>query len=283
MILQIRSSMTHWLWRWLAALALISGLAAGQAVQAADGYNTITLYAPAAPAGAWISVEYQDPVGAWHAVAGWQGNLDKFEDTGLQFKQWAVSPDLAGQGPFRWVIYTAQGGAVWAVTDLFNLPGGNGTKLEITVQAAKSETGAATAAVAAAPTPQLASVTGDRMDYPLVAADFSTWVLRCGAALCPYGHITAFLPDAPAGSWVGVQWQDPQGAWHAVDGWQGTASVDDNGRQFSQWTVLPENFNQAGFRWVVVQPDGRVWGISPSFRLPSGGGDRIVFLLRHGG
>lgn len=276
-----RSPITHWLRRGLAALILVGGLAASQAAQAADGYSTITLYAPGAPAGAWIGVEFQDPLGSWHAVEGWQGQFDTLEDTGLRLKQWAVSPDDAGQGPFRWVLYTAQGGTVWAVSESFDLPGG-GANLELTVQAATPVTAAVTTGPLASTGPSV-NVTGDRMQYPLVAADFSTWPLRCGQELCAYGHITAFLPDAPAGSWVGVQWQDPQGAWHLVDGWQGTASVDADGRQFAQWTVLPENFNQAGFRWVVLQPDGRVWGVSPSFRLPEAGGDRIVFLLRHGG
>jgi hypothetical protein len=122
-------------------------------------------------------------------------------------------------------------------------------------------------------------VTDPTTGAPRVAADSSTWFFECDD--CDYGLITVFLPDAPAGSWVGVQWQELNGVWHDVEGWQGTMSVDDNGLQFTQWTVLSENFGQGPFRWVVTEPGGSVWGVSPSFTLPTEGVQYVLFLLRH--
>jgi hypothetical protein len=249
------------------------------------GYNTITLYAPEAPAGAWVSVQWQDGLGNWHDVESWQGSLDVLEDTGLRLKQWAVSSENADQGPFRWIIYSEHGGAVWGTSASFDLPGGEGVDLAMTVEPQTVATTADAAAITDTPiTTTEASVdatlvTDPTTGAPRVAADSSTWFFECDD--CDYGLITVFLPDAPAGSWVGVQWQELNGVWHDVEGWQGTMSVDDNGLQFTQWTVLSENFGQGPFRWVVTEPGGSVWGVSPSFTLPTEGVQYVLFLLRH--
>jgi hypothetical protein len=89
-----------------------------------------------------------------------------------------------------------------------------------------------------------------------------------------------FLPDTPAGSQVGVQYQLPDGTWRGVEGWQGTLQADDGGTPFVQWSVAPENYGQGPFRWVVTEPNGNLWGISPDFQLPTEGVNAIFFLLR---
>lgn len=70
---------------------------------------------PARP-GLWTVVEWQGGDGVWHQVAGWQGTAA----AGRQ--RWAVAPRHFGQGPFRWVVYAAPGGAPLAVSAPFTLP-----------------------------------------------------------------------------------------------------------------------------------------------------------------
>lgn len=66
--------------------------------------------------------------------------------------------------------------------------------------------------------------------------------------------------------WAGVQWQDQQGNWHAVEGWQGTLA-DDGSRR---WWVAQKDFNTGPFRWVVRQGRaGPIQGISEPFTLPA--------------
>jgi hypothetical protein len=82
----------------------------------------IELRVPSAPAGLWTGVQWQDGVGDWHAVDGWQGTLDAVVD-GEGSKLWWVAQAQWGQGPFRWELYQGQGGPVLARSDLFSLPG----------------------------------------------------------------------------------------------------------------------------------------------------------------
>lgn len=269
-----------WLWRVLAALALVAGLAGTGLAQAA-GSNTITVYAPTAPATAWTAVQFQTPDGAWHDVEAWQGNLDSIEDSDLQFKQWAVASENADQGPFRWVIYTSQGGEVWGVSDSFYLPGGDGVNLAVTVENPLSEAEAAEVATETATEPPStpAATTTPATGVLPVASDSSTWLFDC--ADCGYGLISVYLPDAPAGSFAAVQYQMPDGSWHNVEAWSGDLAEDDNGLQQAHYSVYPENYGQGPFRWVVVQPDGTLWGIGAEFDLPSQGVHYFQFLLRH--
>jgi hypothetical protein len=271
---------TLWLWRALATLALAAGLTGAGLAQAASA-NMITLYAPTAPATAWIGVQFQTPDGAWHDVESWFGHLDVLEDSGLQFKQWAVAAENADQGPFRWVIYSTLGGSVWGISESFYLPGGDGANLAVTVETPLTEAEAADAATETATEPAAtpAAATTPATGVLPVATDSSTWVFDC--IDCGYGLISVYLPDAPAGSFAAVQYQMPDGAWHNVEGWAGDAAEDDNGLQQAHYSVYPENFGQGPFRWVVVQPDGTLWGIGAEFDLPSQGVHYFQFLLRH--
>src|ERR1051326_4394419 len=64
--------------------------------------------------------------------------------------------------------------------------------------------------------------------------------------------ITVVAPGAAMGQAVEVQWGDPLGGWHRVDGWTGTfANITAQGEAFARWTVLSGNFGQKPFRWVL--------------------------------
>jgi len=70
-------------------------------------------------------VEWQDADGMWHAVAGWQGTLDRVavEDGAVTgYKTWWVGAEDLGTGPFRWLIYRGKGGERLATSEPFYLP-----------------------------------------------------------------------------------------------------------------------------------------------------------------
>ena len=85
--------------------------------------------------------------------------------------------------------------------------------------------------------------------------------------------ITLFAPGAALGDPVWVEYTDGAGHWFKVDGWLGTLDSQtlDLNVPYKQWTVFEANFGQGPFRWVVLNADGSVWGISDSFNLPAGG------------
>jgi hypothetical protein len=129
----------------LAALLLCAGLwlTSGRAVSAqapertpiastpsapAATVGAIALHAPGAPATAWTVVQWGDPLGGWHDVEGWRGDLDE----GQQKVWWVVGKDF-GTGPFRWVVYHQAGGKVWATSRSFTLPAGAGQWVHVNV------------------------------------------------------------------------------------------------------------------------------------------------------
>ena len=75
------------------------------------------------------------------------------------------------------------------------------------------------------------------------------------------GPVGAYLvlQDAQPGAWSMVQWQDSNGHWQQVDGWQGEVGVD--GRVV--WWVSRKDFGTGPFRWLV---DGSA---TAPFYLPS--------------
>lgn len=71
--------------------------------------------------------------------------------------------------------------------------------------------------------------------------------------------------EAAAGAWTVVQWQDSNGDWHNVEGWQGTLTATGQ-----SWWVHPKDFGRGPFRWVVQSdPGGPVTAISEPFYLPA--------------
>ncbi len=69
----------------------------------------------------WTVVQWQDVQGDWHDVDGWQGGLDEISESTGQ-KTWWFSKTLAGQGPFRWLVYRNPGGKLLAESESFYLP-----------------------------------------------------------------------------------------------------------------------------------------------------------------
>ncbi len=79
------------------------------------------------PAGLWTIVPWQDALGGWHDVQGWQGTLDGYQ------KLWWVAEDDFGTGPFRWALYQGKGGALLAVSESFYLPGLTNETVEVSL------------------------------------------------------------------------------------------------------------------------------------------------------
>lgn len=73
----------------------------------------------------WTVVQWQDGVGNWHDVEGWQGTLDTFGG-GMGRKTWWVAEGDLGAGPFRWMVYHGRGGELLAYSEPFYLPSRRG-------------------------------------------------------------------------------------------------------------------------------------------------------------
>jgi len=104
--------------------------------------------------------------------------------------------------------------------------------------------------------------------------------------------IMVFAPGAPPGTMATVQWLDPTSStWQTVSGWTATLSQQTaSGVPFQSWAVLPANYGQGPFRWVVYNNNlpanvgnqnmanmntagstlviGQIWGVSSQFMLP---------------
>ncbi len=64
-----------------------------------------------------------------------------------------------------------------------------------------------------------------------------------------------------------VQWQDKQGGWHDVDGWQQRVASS----QIVRWAVYPRDFGTGPFRWALYSASGKggqLVAASTSFNLP---------------
>jgi hypothetical protein len=92
--------------------------------------------------------------------------------------------------------------------------------------------------------------------------------------------ITLVSKDAKEDQWTVVQWQDGQGEWHDVTGWQG------NFDEFigeavgaKTWAVVEDDqFGTRPFRWQILQRvGGKALKTSDPFKLPTAEGD-IVFV-----
>lgn len=79
--------------------------------------------------GLWTEVEWLDAHGTWHTVDGWRGSLDDGET-----KQWWVGPEDFSTGPFRWLVFDAEGGTVLAFSSEFYLPEANRHFLNVVIK-----------------------------------------------------------------------------------------------------------------------------------------------------
>lgn len=86
----------------------------------------------------WTIVQWQDVLGNWHDVEGWQGAFDEFnhnEDKNVCAgkKTWWVTEADFDKGPFRWVVYQGRGGGLLARSELFYLPHSTGEIVRVEV------------------------------------------------------------------------------------------------------------------------------------------------------
>lgn len=67
--------------------------------------------------------------------------------------------------------------------------------------------------------------------------------------------------------WTRVQWQDPDGAWHEVDGWRGAFDHE----LHVTWWVAPKDLSSGPFRWLVYasEESEMVLAVSDPFYLPA--------------
>ena len=71
--------------------------------------------------------------------------------------------------------------------------------------------------------------------------------------------------------WALVQWQDNQGDWHNVAGWQGNLAYDASTKSWEViWWVARANLGEKSFRWVIYSDEGRAKRVATSetFDLP---------------
>jgi len=52
--------------------------------------------------------------------------------------------------------------------------------------------------------------------------------------------------------WTVVQWQDYQGSWHTVEGWQGELDEVVDGEGWKMWWLDKDLFYLGPFRWLVL-------------------------------
>lgn len=76
-------------------------------------------------------------------------------------------------------------------------------------------------------------------------------------------YISLQAGAVPAGAWSVVQWQDSNGDWQMVEGWQGPAASN------TRWWVAAKDFGRGPFRWAILSgPGGAVLEASSPFTLP---------------
>jgi hypothetical protein len=78
--------------------------------------------------------------------------------------------------------------------------------------------------------------------------------------------------------WTVVQWQDPDGQWRDVDGWQGEIDeVTADGVGTKRWWVSKDDLGHGPFRWVIREREtGAQVAQTGPFSLPDGGGPAVL-------
>ena len=84
--------------------------------------------------------------------------------------------------------------------------------------------------------------------------------------------------------WTAVEWQDAQGDWHLVEGWQGqfdTVEVTESVVGVKPWWLAPDLYGAGPFRWVVyAERGGDILARSAPFTLPGAGGQTTSVVVR---
>jgi hypothetical protein len=80
--------------------------------------------------------------------------------------------------------------------------------------------------------------------------------------------------------WTVVEWQDGDGTWHTVEGWQGHIGRVSENTGWTRWWLESDLFGQGPFRWVVyARPDGPMLAYSRPFDLPSQTGETVTVAV----
>lgn len=64
----------------------------------------------------WSVVQWQDDQGGWHDIESWRGTVVSGRTI------WWVEEKDFGKGPYRWLVFTQEGGSLLATSALFNFP-----------------------------------------------------------------------------------------------------------------------------------------------------------------
>ncbi len=79
------------------------------------------------------------------------------------------------------------------------------------------------------------------------------------------GFIVLTVDGAASDVWTTIQWQDDDGDWHLVDGWQGHTNAENE----VKWYVAKDNLGSGPFRWLVYDEScGSLLARSDPFDLP---------------
>jgi hypothetical protein len=85
-----------------------------------------------------------------------------------------------------------------------------------------------------------------------------------------WGAIQLQAVQPQMNAWIVVEWQDAQGGWHTVIGWQGGFDSISNGIGLKTWWVAPADWGKGPFRWQVYRSKGgKVLATSAPFDLPT--------------
>ena len=97
-----------------------------------------------------------------------------------------------------------------------------------------------------------------------------------GKASTPVGaYIVLQAGSLSAGAWGVVQWQDSDGNWHAVEGWQGPLPAN------NRWWVAAKDFKTGPFRWAILSgPGGEVSRNSAPFTMPGQPNETLLISLQ---
>jgi len=94
-------------------------------------------------------------------------------------------------------------------------------------------------------------------------------VARNDGALNSEGYIQLHVLSARADLWTAIQWQDHDGIWRPVEGWQGTLDEIENGKGKKTWWVGKADMGTGPFRWLIYSRyQGKLLATSSPFYLP---------------
>lgn len=143
----------------------------------------IELHASAAPPDAWTVVQWQNSMGRWQDVDGWQGRLD-----GADQKVWWVAQRYFGSGPYRWLVYASQGGRPMGMSQSFYLPKAAHQTVSVAVSLDRQADRARPAPAATPPALPLMPITGGPPTPPWPSIVFLLALVIGGGLLSNYAR-----------------------------------------------------------------------------------------------